>query len=117
MILRPPRSNRTATHFPYTTLFRAVERPFDGAHHAQRHRIAQPGKFGALELAYAVLGADRSAPPGHQIVHAVADRLALRLLPCAANGALGGKTMHMHIAIAKMPESDAANAGELPHEC
>src|SRR3546814_14391607 len=29
MIRRPPRSTRTDTHLPYTTLFRSPDRPFD----------------------------------------------------------------------------------------
>src|SRR3546814_992990 len=32
MIRRPPRSTRTATLFPYTTLFRSIEFRFDNAH-------------------------------------------------------------------------------------
>src|SRR3546814_6022090 len=40
MIRRPPRSTRTDTRFPYTTLFRsAVEGPFA---HARRRRCAAP---------------------------------------------------------------------------
>src|SRR3546814_14937194 len=39
MIRRPPRSTRTATLFPYTTLFRSKRRVIDGArHHAMRER-------------------------------------------------------------------------------
>src|SRR3546814_17692985 len=115
MLRRPPRSTRTDTLFPYTTLFRStlgplggrtsrrklhqlarienarrVERLFDGAHQAQCNRIAQPGELVTLELADAALGAARSPPLGHQIVHAVADRLAFAFLPSAPNGALGG---------------------------
>src|SRR3546814_6212610 len=70
MLRRPPRSTRTDTLFPYTTLFRStlgplggrtsrrklhqlarienarrVERLFDGAHQAQCNRIAQPGEL------------------------------------------------------------------------
>src|SRR3546814_3827018 len=38
MIRRPPRSTRTDTLFPYTTLFRsgAAGKHFDAIHHAQR---------------------------------------------------------------------------------
>src|SRR3546814_19809502 len=38
MIRRPPRSTRTDTLFPYTTLFRSIELPTG----AQRHGIDQP---------------------------------------------------------------------------
>src|SRR3546814_1596785 len=42
MIRRPPRSTRTATLFPYTTLFRSVLRDVRtvGADVADRHRLA-----------------------------------------------------------------------------
>src|SRR3546814_1409391 len=48
MIRRPPRSTRTDTLFPYTTLFRALERQavvlavFDQAIHVGEYRIAAP---------------------------------------------------------------------------
>src|SRR3546814_8736717 len=59
MIRRPPRSTRTDTLFPYTTLFRSAERlgdsfaAVDNADpvtpiercHPNRHRFAAPGEF------------------------------------------------------------------------
>src|SRR3546814_9233326 len=59
MIRRPPRSTRTDTLFPYTTLFRSVEQ-----HLADAGRIAQPAvgeAFGDLDhqLDAAVVGARR----------------------------------------------------------
>src|SRR3546814_19201877 len=41
MIRRPPRSTRTDTLFPYTTLFRSVERVGHGGH--ALGRVQQPG--------------------------------------------------------------------------
>src|SRR3546814_9173817 len=40
MIRRPPRSTRTVTLVPYTTLFRSVRR-FAGKHHGRRRALAQ----------------------------------------------------------------------------
>src|SRR3546814_7180728 len=40
MIRRPPRSTRTDTLFPYTTLFRSVRRPAGGGGQHPRHRAA-----------------------------------------------------------------------------
>src|SRR3546814_17610837 len=40
MIRRPPRSTRTDTLFPYTTLFRSAEQPF----RSLRHGISEQGK-------------------------------------------------------------------------
>src|SRR3546814_11408526 len=41
MILRPPRSTRTDTLFPYTTLFRSLAPGFRrGARSRRRHRVA-----------------------------------------------------------------------------
>src|SRR3546814_15647033 len=39
MIRRPPRSTRTDTLFPYTTLFRAGAAGFDGAHPGERELL------------------------------------------------------------------------------
>src|SRR3546814_4215110 len=39
MIRRPPRSTRTDTLFPYTTLFRSSEQPTDRADPRGRHTI------------------------------------------------------------------------------
>src|SRR3546814_17550875 len=60
MIRRPPRSTRTDTLFPYTTLFRSLlERPLDAVGVDRRHRSGMPGidcaqegeGFGAAQLA------------------------------------------------------------------
>src|SRR3546814_4769276 len=56
MIRRPPRSTRTDTLFPYTTLFRSsrVSRRFQGAHlwHLQGH---DPGMLHRYAIAMAAL--------------------------------------------------------------
>src|SRR3546814_2040507 len=39
MIRRPPRSTRTDTLFPYTTLFRSVRDAFDGLHDADDYDV------------------------------------------------------------------------------
>src|SRR3546814_12572879 len=44
MIRRPPRSTRTDTLFPYTTLFRSVERPRQAADHLEPQRLPQPDR-------------------------------------------------------------------------
>src|SRR3546814_3993790 len=51
MIRRPPRSTRTDTLFPYTTLFRADRHPQRGpfAHHRPGDRPEAPGVLDALE--------------------------------------------------------------------
>src|SRR3546814_3324655 len=63
MIRRPPRSTRTYTLFPYTTLFRSWDHPVDEQAHAQdsEHDEAQ----GQLEDGLAVLEQffPRNAPP------------------------------------------------------
>src|SRR3546814_2620132 len=43
MIRRPPRSTRTDTLFPYTTLFRSPEAEHDGGHQDDVHRLVVPG--------------------------------------------------------------------------
>src|SRR3546814_9999535 len=44
MIRRPPRSTRTDTLFPYTTLFRSLDRDLVGADQKAKARPGQPGK-------------------------------------------------------------------------
>src|SRR3546814_5419339 len=46
MIRRPPRSTRTDTLFPYTTLFRSLD--LDGGH-ALGREVAQAGQGGGVE--------------------------------------------------------------------
>src|SRR3546814_15270122 len=70
MIRRPPRSTRTDTHFPYTTLFRSLF-PSRGAEgHLTRHRVAQLLKDLAREA-----GIDAAKVSPHVLRHAFASHL------------------------------------------
>src|SRR3546814_19594025 len=69
MIRRPPRSTRTDTLFPYTTLFRSVARPYHvdvlGHHGHARHRrllAAPPAAADPFDLGAASHGADPQVP-------------------------------------------------------
>src|SRR3546814_4063455 len=53
MIRRPPRSTRTDTLFPYTTLFRSVDRLAEPRRHARGHHLDHRAGRGA-RLAHAV---------------------------------------------------------------
>src|SRR3546814_9819943 len=60
MIRRPPRSTRTDTLFPYTTLFRSRERV---------HQPGQPGELGLLEAgAHAARVPERTVVAGLVVV-------------------------------------------------
>src|SRR3546814_11956239 len=63
MIRRPPRSTRTDTLFPYTTLFRSLGRNRAGAGDEAPARwkvpLATPGRRGDEAVGGASLGADR----------------------------------------------------------
>src|SRR3546814_12195132 len=66
MIRRPPRSTRTDTLFPYTTLFRSVDLNHipdakTGQPAEQREQCAQPGPFGPQAVAYGIHRADRKS--------------------------------------------------------
>src|SRR3546814_3319685 len=50
MIRRPPRSTRTDTLFPYTTLFRSLEQPVDIGGRRRFLKIAQPGQWCHAEI-------------------------------------------------------------------
>src|SRR3546814_8653165 len=54
MIRRPPRSTRTDTLFPYTTLFRSDSVLYDTSKAAITGRLAQRGYFDASLLAHRV---------------------------------------------------------------
>src|SRR3546814_4690521 len=62
MILRPPRSTRTDTLWPYTTLFRSAVRAQHGDHLARRHRERRPFQH----LGRAVAHDDIVGPQHHQ---------------------------------------------------
>src|SRR3546814_1911828 len=59
MIRRPPRSTRTDTLFPYTTLFRSHARLIDGAR-PEGPRAARPPLSGHRMREVMVVGADKS---------------------------------------------------------
>src|SRR3546814_18930658 len=61
MILRPPRSTRTDTLFPHTTLFRSVC-AFGAAYHAKYHRLAALILMGGAGLVVCITFAWFSAP-------------------------------------------------------
>src|SRR3546814_6252834 len=48
MIRRPPRSTRTDTLFPYTTLFRSLEHRHQRAHDHAHHAVLAPGVDGGV---------------------------------------------------------------------
>src|SRR3546814_4359877 len=56
MIRRPPRSTRTDTRFPYTTLFRSLR-------HAPCHKILAPSSALRMELS----DIPRTPSPGHPV--------------------------------------------------
>src|SRR3546814_16781051 len=60
MILRPPRSTRTDTLFPYTTLFRSVRLEHRGIVDVEEHLFALSAV--PLDIEGAVLGMHRLAP-------------------------------------------------------
>src|SRR3546814_7424467 len=62
MVRRPPRSTRTDTLFPYTTLFRSAARPRDvRAQRVQLRLAAAPGRRARLRLGGRAAGKDRLA--------------------------------------------------------
>src|SRR3546814_11442364 len=77
MIRRPPRSNRTDTLFPYTTLFRSPKRV--AAQNAEIYR--------ASGLKFIVHGGEKHAVTGHSFVAEVSfngavGRAATRVVSC-----------------------------------
>src|SRR3546814_14269598 len=66
MIRRPPRSTRTDTLFPYTTLFRSIDEaalPDAQARHAQAEAIAER----LVEAGYERIGLDHFALPQDEL--------------------------------------------------
>src|SRR3546814_5745047 len=78
MIRRPPRSTRTDTLFPYTTLFRSVFRPMNASIEPQRQAIDRRGAFAGIAVRSAVAllarrrlgmeGGTRLADPGDYLL-------------------------------------------------
>src|SRR3546814_8153414 len=69
MIRRPPRSTRTDTLFPYTTLFRSRQ----GHHHDRRRRRRQPHPYAASDV---FLPPDARAGPAEPDFHRAAAALS-----------------------------------------
>src|SRR3546814_18151557 len=66
MIRRPPRSTRTDTLFPYTTLFRS-ELPQAGARHVAGHpRAAGQARGPPAQHAYVAFHSQRGKAPSHR---------------------------------------------------
>src|SRR3546814_7462595 len=90
MIRRPPRSTRTDTLFPYTTLFRSLSLRCAG--HPRGDRRHQPAErlLPAARPARDLQPADGAEPPGG------ADRARLRYRPCRVRrlGVGGGGLAH-----------------------
>src|SRR3546814_13420913 len=124
MILRPPRSTRTDTLFPYTTLFRAVEaaelaqavhrRPV----HHENLRVADAERH-AVGLLDGLLRGDVAFVPGlelderHAYVLALADateagHLHLALVPIALLAA------HAHFLAPDLGTVDRGASGQRP---
>ena len=57
-----------------------------------------------------MLGTDRSAPAGDEIVDEAADRLALIALPSPADRAGRGENMEMDVSVAQMTEGDGSGS-------
>src|SRR3546814_16107019 len=73
MIRRPPRSTRTDTLFPYTTLFRSLGRDGGEGLHGRAHLVHAPGGPHGEERGrqHDVLGAQATAAAAAQATHAV----------------------------------------------
>src|SRR3546814_5270613 len=85
MIRRPPRSTRTDTLFPYTTLFRSTWGPGGTARMARtgRVRMAEPGKPERSPALIAVspdVGPSEAAPP---VILASGSRFRAQMLTAA----------------------------------
>src|SRR3546814_19974725 len=109
MILIPPRSTRTTTHFPFTTLFRSLRRHFDG------RGLAGYGPFGI----FVELAADRQ--DAHVLQHRLAGSPRFALVPAARQvvsqqhvDALAGADHAGDAACLATAEGDGAHAG-LPY--
>src|SRR3546814_21049951 len=92
MIRRPPRSTRTDTLFPYTTLFRSADAPDSGGGEAMDRRGALPAR---LQLLHAAAGAGGPATRGLcRLAAAPHCRRPRRGLPLRAAGRGGDPPPH-----------------------
>ena len=81
-----------------------VERLLDRAQGMDARRAAQARELGALQLADAVLGGDRAAGGGDQIVDQARDRGAFGFVP-VGRGVAAGADVEMDVAVAEMAEA------------
>src|SRR3546814_13064377 len=99
MILRPPRSTRTDTLFPYTTLFRSQHAVFRDALEAVAAMAEHEGK-----------GADEHAHLAMEALHA-AKALATVLLDETIAAAVMDHVRQRHEVLQRIREDDRARAG------
>src|SRR3546814_3457606 len=93
MIRRPPRSTRTDTLFPYTTLFRSVGGPFRQSRHADD------------AAGHALLLLPLGSETDHPVVALVRAALGLQLLFRAVDVQLGGAAQGLPgLALAGRPD-------------
>src|SRR3546814_15564496 len=93
MIRRPPRSTRTHTLFPYTTLFRSDPDPADVDH-------ATSGRTGTNLL----VGNVARMVVNHPWIGVREDHRLLHVFRCLANGALAGVSATQEIGRASCRE-------------
>src|SRR3546814_18867997 len=70
MLRRPPRSTRTDTLFPYTTLFRSIDAVVDGVAECSRHGPGDVLVFlpGEREIRETVEALRKNHPPGTEVL-------------------------------------------------
>src|SRR3546814_17111623 len=109
MIRRPPRSTRTDTLFPYTTLFRSLAVVLD--HHVGAVEQAQQ-RLAAVGL----LPVERDAPLV-AVHHHEGGRLAVDVRRQHAAGIVAGPLFHLHHpgAPARQPEAAPRPPHAFPH--
>src|SRR3546814_18356885 len=77
MILRPPRSTRTYTLFPYTTLFRSRLEHAAPARHRVRHSVLEPAQLPVLrdqdEREQFGVAVEQRAEPADRAVDAIGE--------------------------------------------
>src|SRR3546814_16761967 len=73
MIRRPPRSTRTDTLLPYTTLLRSARRPFVEGHLVPHAALAQHFAMVAGEDDDGVVGEAGAVQRGQQLPHEIVD--------------------------------------------
>src|SRR3546814_10775466 len=104
MLRRPPRSTRTDTLFPYTTLFRSRGGGAAVGRVPRRGRLRRPRRHACLGL-----GHRRAAGPGRRADRAAADRIRRRGTP---HSVLGGRPAAVHRADAAAAVRRAAARSE-----